>query len=65
MKPAVNCRIGRKNRSDCCIKPLEELFRARVITFLLDKGLLPPERVSTGPKAISYLNVFYKYSHFY
>ena len=44
MKPAVNCPIGRKNRSDCCIKPLEELFRARVITFLLDKGLLPPER---------------------
>ena len=26
------------------LKPLEELFRARVITFLLDKGLLPPER---------------------
>ena len=26
------------------LKPLEELFRARVITFLVDKGLLPPER---------------------
>ncbi len=29
---------------DVSLKPLEELFRARVITFLLDKGLLPPER---------------------
>ena len=26
------------------LKPLEELFRARVITFLLEKGLLPPDR---------------------
>jgi Putative transposase/Transposase zinc-binding domain len=26
------------------LKPLEELFRARVIAFLVDKGLLPPER---------------------
>jgi len=26
------------------LKPLEEMFRARVITFLVDKGLLPPER---------------------
>ena len=26
------------------LKPLEELFRARVITFLTGKGLLPPER---------------------
>ena len=26
------------------LKPLEELFRARVITFLLEKGLLLPER---------------------
>ena len=25
------------------LKPLEELFRARAITFLLEKGLLPPE----------------------
>jgi hypothetical protein len=24
------------------LKPLEELFRARVIRFLVDKGLLPP-----------------------
>jgi len=30
---------------DASLKPLEELFRARVITFLVDKGLLPPERV--------------------
>ena len=29
---------------DVSLKPLEELFRARVITFLLDKGLLPPKR---------------------
>ncbi len=29
---------------DVSLKPLEKLFRARVITFLLDKGLLPPER---------------------
>ena len=29
---------------DVSLKPLEELFRACVITFLLDKGLLPPER---------------------
>ena len=29
---------------DVSLKPLEELFRARVITFLLGKGLLPPER---------------------
>lgn len=28
------------------LKPLEELFRARVITFLVDKGLLPPERAN-------------------
>jgi len=26
------------------LRPLEELFRARVIAFLLEKGLLPPER---------------------
>ncbi len=26
------------------LKPMEELFRARVITFLTEKGLLPPER---------------------
>jgi hypothetical protein len=26
------------------LKPLEELFRARVITFLVDKGLLPTDR---------------------
>ena len=26
------------------LKPLEELFRARLITFLVEKGLLPPER---------------------
>ena len=26
------------------LKPLEELFLARVIRFLVDKGLLPPER---------------------
>jgi hypothetical protein len=26
------------------LKPLEDLFRARVITFLAEKGLLPPER---------------------
>ena len=29
---------------DATLKPLEELFRARVITFLVDKGLLPPAR---------------------
>ena len=29
---------------DAGLKPLEELFRARVITFLVDKGLLPPAR---------------------
>ncbi len=29
---------------DASLKPLEELFRARVITFLVDKGLLPPAR---------------------
>jgi len=28
------------------LKPLEELFRARVITFLVDKGLLPPARAN-------------------
>ncbi len=28
------------------LKSLEELFRARVITFLVDKGLLPPERAN-------------------
>ncbi len=28
------------------LKPLEELFRARIITFLVDKGLLPPERAN-------------------
>ena len=28
------------------LKPLEELFRARVITFLVDKDLLPPERAN-------------------
>jgi hypothetical protein len=26
------------------IQPLEELFRARIITFLVEKGLLPPAR---------------------
>jgi hypothetical protein len=31
---------------DAGLKPLEELFRARVITFLVDKGLLPPERAN-------------------
>jgi len=31
---------------DASIKPLEELFRARIITFLVDKGLLPPERAN-------------------
>ena len=29
---------------DVSLKPMEELFRARVITFLTEKGLLPPER---------------------
>ena len=29
---------------DDTLNPLEELFRARVITFLVDKGLLPPAR---------------------
>jgi len=29
---------------DVTLKPLEELFRPRVITFLVDKGLLPPAR---------------------
>ena len=29
---------------DVTLKPLEELFRARVITFLVDKGFLPPAR---------------------
>jgi len=29
---------------DAGLKPLEELFRARVITFLVEKGLLPPAR---------------------
>ena len=28
------------------IEPLEEMFRARVITFLVDKGLLPVERAN-------------------
>ena len=28
------------------LKPLEELFRARLITFLVDKGLLPPARAN-------------------
>jgi hypothetical protein len=28
------------------LKPLEEMFRARIITFLVDKGLLPPERAN-------------------
>jgi hypothetical protein len=28
--------------------PLEELFRARVITFLVGKGLLPPGLVEQG-----------------
>ena len=31
---------------DVTLKPLEELFRARVITFLVEKGLLPPERAN-------------------
>ena len=31
---------------DAGLKPLEELFRARVITFLVDKGLLPSERAN-------------------
>ena len=31
---------------DVSLKPLEELFRARVITFLVDKDLLPPERAN-------------------
>ena len=29
---------------DVSLKPLEELFRARVITFLVEKDLLPSER---------------------
>ena len=29
---------------EASLKPVEEMFRARVITFLLEKGLLPPER---------------------
>lgn len=29
---------------DISLKPLEELFRARIITFLVDKGILPPQR---------------------
>ncbi|MCX6970000.1 MAG: transposase [Verrucomicrobia bacterium] len=29
---------------EASLAPLEELFRARVITFLVKKGLLPPER---------------------
>ena len=29
---------------DVSLRPLEELFRARVIAFLLEKGLLPPKR---------------------
>ncbi len=31
---------------DVSLKPLEELFRARIITFLADKGLLPVERAN-------------------
>ena len=31
---------------DVSLRPLEELFRARIITFLVDKGLLPPERAN-------------------
>ena len=31
---------------DVSLKPLEELFRARVITFLVDKGLLPAARAN-------------------
>jgi len=31
---------------DVSLKTLEELFRARVITFLVDKGLLPPARAN-------------------
>ncbi|HCF93553.1 MAG TPA: hypothetical protein DEW46_00675 [Verrucomicrobia bacterium] len=31
---------------DVSLKPLEALFRARVITFLVDKGLLPPARAN-------------------
>ena len=30
---------------DVNVKPLEDLFQARVIAFLVGKGLLPPERV--------------------
>ena len=33
------------------LKPLEELFRARVITFLVQKGLLPPECAPKPEKA--------------
>jgi len=29
---------------DVSLKPLEELFRTRLITFLVEKGLLPPQR---------------------
>lgn len=29
---------------EASLKPPEELFRARIITFLVGKGLLPPER---------------------
>jgi hypothetical protein len=28
------------------LRPLEELFRVRVITFLVEKGLLPPDRAN-------------------
>ncbi len=31
---------------DVSLKPLGALFRARVITFLLDKGLLPTARAN-------------------
>jgi hypothetical protein len=31
---------------DVTLRPLEELFRARVITFLVEKGLLPPKRAN-------------------
>jgi hypothetical protein len=31
-------------RPEISLRPLEELFRTRVIRVLVDKGLLPPER---------------------
>ncbi len=33
------------------LRPLEELFRARVIAFLAERGLLPPERARNATRA--------------